>query len=145
MARKAPQPIWNPCPHVGATHAFPSFRACSPSRYAANILIEGLEPLLIDRSPDFLVVLDGELRVVRASAGLRSAVPLVTEGQEFLRSLDDASQARLRQALSLDREATGALALELVHRGREAPLAPSDPLLGLEPPFLPGGGRRSGT
>jgi len=61
-------------------------------------LVEGLESLLLDRSPDLLVVLDGDLKVIKASAGLRSTVPMVAPGEEFLRSLDDKSQARLRQA-----------------------------------------------
>jgi len=80
--------------------------------------VQGLDALLIERSPDFLVILDAEMRVVRASAGLRSAVPLVAAGEDFLRSLDDASQARLRQSLSLHHDATFSLSLELVHRGR---------------------------
>jgi diguanylate cyclase (GGDEF)-like protein len=108
-------------------------------------LIQGLEPLLIERSPDFLVVLDGELKVVKASAGLRSAVPLVAPGVEFTRSLDDASQERLRQALALDREATGALALELVHRGRERLVSASYRFFALERPFVAGVGRESAT
>ena len=54
--------------------------------------MQGLDALLIERSPDFLVVLDAGLRVVRASAGLRSAVPVVAPGEEFVRSLDEASQ-----------------------------------------------------
>jgi hypothetical protein len=97
-------------------------------------LIHALEPLLIDRSPDFLVVLDGDLKVVRASAGLRAAVPLVSAGEEFLRSLDDPSQARLRQALALDREGTAALNLELVHRGRERLVSASYRFFALERP-----------
>ena len=109
------------------------------------MVIQGLEPLLIDRSPDFIVVLDGELKVVRASAGLRSAVPLVTPGDDFLRSLDDPSQARLRQALAIDREATGALNLELIHRGRERLVSASYRFFGLERPFVAGVGRESAT
>jgi diguanylate cyclase (GGDEF)-like protein len=109
------------------------------------MVIKGLESLLIDRSPDFLLILDGELKVVRASAGLRAAVPLVSPGAEFLRSLDDASQARLRQALALDHEATGALALELVHRGRERLVSASYRFFGLERPYVAGAGRESAT
>jgi diguanylate cyclase (GGDEF)-like protein len=108
-------------------------------------LIHALEPLLIDRSPDFLVVLDGDLKVVRASAGLRAAVPLVSAGEEFLRSLDDPSQARLRQALALDREGTAALNLELVHRGRERLVSASYRFFALERPYLGGVGRESAT
>ena len=107
------------------------------------MVIHGLESLLIDRSPDFLVILGGELKVVRASAGLRAAVPLVSPGEEFLRSLDDASQARLRQALALDHEATGALALELVHRGRERLVPTAYRFFGLERPYVGGVGRES--
>ena len=44
--------------------------------------MQDLDALLIERSPDFLVILDAEMRVVRASAGLRSAVPLVAAGED---------------------------------------------------------------
>jgi diguanylate cyclase (GGDEF)-like protein len=106
---------------------------------------DGLELLLVERCPDFVVVLDGDLNVVKASAGLRSAVPLVSPGEAFLRSLDEASQARLRQALSLDREATGALSLELVHRGRERLLTAAWRFFGLERRFVGGIGREAAT
>jgi len=68
------------------------------------VLLAGLEALLVERSPDFLVVLDGEHQVVRASAVLRSAVPLVVPGADFRLSLDELSQARLSQGLSIDRD-----------------------------------------
>ena len=96
--------------------------------------MQGLDALLIERSPDFLVILDAEMRVVRASAGLRSAVPLVAAGEDFLRSLDDASQARLRQSLSLHHDATFSLSLELVHRGRERLISTTYRFFGVERP-----------
>ena len=71
--------------------------------------MQGLDALLIERSPDFLVILDAELRVVKASAGLRSSVPLVAPGESFVRSLDDPSQERLRQALSSPRSPAGSV------------------------------------
>lgn len=104
-----------------------------------------LTSLLIERCPDFVVVLDGEMRVVRASTGLRGAVPLIAPGEDFVRSLDEASQARLRQALSLDREATGALSLELVHRGRERLVTTAYRFFGLEQHLVAGIGRESAT
>jgi diguanylate cyclase (GGDEF)-like protein len=110
-----------------------------------STLIQGLEQLLLERSPDYLVILDGELKVVKASAGLRSAVPTIAPGEDFLRSLDEVSQGRLRQALALDREATGALALEMVHRGRERLLPVSYRFFGLERPYLGGVGRDAAT
>src|SRR4051794_5617546 len=73
-------------------------------RLTGGCCLSGFEALLLERSPDFLVVLDGEHKVVRASAGLRSSVPLVSEGADFARSLDEASQARLLQGLSIDRD-----------------------------------------
>ena len=108
-------------------------------------MIEGLETLLLDRSPDFLVVLDGELKVVRASAGLRSAVPLVAPGEDFLRSLDEKSQERLRQALALDHAATSALSLELVHRGKERLVTAAYRFIALEKPYVGGVGRESAS
>ena len=80
---------------------------------------DSLETAFIERCPDFAVVLDRDLRVHRASDGLRSAVPLCAPGSEFVRSVDQASEARLRQALALGREGAQALSVELVHRGRE--------------------------
>ena len=44
---------------------------------------ESLESQLVARSPDFVVVLGADLRVTRASAGLRAAVPLLEPGAEF--------------------------------------------------------------
>ncbi len=111
----------------------------------ATTVIEGLELLLVERCPDFVVVLDGDLNVVRASAGLRGAVPLVSPGQAFLHSLDDASQARLRHALSLDGDATTALTLELIHRGRERLITASYRFYALERPLVSGIGREVAT
>jgi diguanylate cyclase (GGDEF)-like protein len=108
-------------------------------------LVEGLESLLLDRSPDLLVVLDGDLRVLRASAGLRSTVPQVAPGEDFVRSLDGKSQERFRQALSMDRDATSALSLELFHRGRERMVNVAWRFFGLEPPYLGGVGRESAS
>jgi diguanylate cyclase (GGDEF)-like protein len=105
--------------------------------------LSGFEALLLDRSPDFLVVLDGEHTVVRASAGLRSSVPLVAEGADFARSLDEASQARLLQGLSIDRDGAFSLSLELVHRGRERLVTTSYRFFGLERPYVGGVGRES--
>jgi diguanylate cyclase (GGDEF)-like protein len=102
-----------------------------------------LETLLVERSPDFLVVLDGENKVIRASAGLRSAVPLVAPGADFLRSLDDASQARLSQGLSIDRDLSFQLSLELVHRGRERMITTSYRFFALERPFVAAVGREA--
>ena len=107
--------------------------------------MQGLDALLIERSPDFLVILDAEMRVVRASAGLRSAVPLVAAGEDFLRSLDDASQARLRQSLSLHHDATFSLSLELVHRGRERLISTTYRFFAVERPYLAAVGRESAT
>jgi diguanylate cyclase (GGDEF)-like protein len=105
--------------------------------------VQGLDALLIERSPDFLVILDAELRVVKASAGLRSAVPLVAAGEDFLRSVDDPSQERLRQALSLHQDATFSLSLELVHRGRERLVSTAYRFYGVERPYFAGVGRES--
>lgn len=106
---------------------------------------QGLESLFVERSPDFLAVLDGELRVVSASAGLRSAVPLAAPGADFLGSLDDASQLRLRQALTFDRDATSALSLELVHRGRERLITTAWRFFGLERPYVGAVGREAAS
>lgn len=106
---------------------------------------QGLESLFVERSPDFLAVLDGELRVVSASAGLRSAVPLAAPGDDFLGSLDDASQLRLRQALTFDRDATSALSLELVHRGRERLITTAWRFFGLERPYVGAVGREAAS
>lgn|GEM_PF-1263181 len=104
-----------------------------------------LTSLLVERCPDFVVVIDGDMRVLKASAGLQAAVPLVTPGEEFVRSLDEPSQARLRQAIGLDREATKALSLELVHRGRERLVTTAYRFFGLEQNMLAGIGRESAT
>jgi diguanylate cyclase (GGDEF)-like protein len=108
-------------------------------------LIQGLEALLIERSPDLLVVLDGDLKVVKASAGLRSAVPLVSPGEDFLQSLDEPSQGRLRQALALERDVTGALSLELIHRGKERLITTAYRFFGLERPYVGGVGREAAS
>ena len=115
------------------------------ARWGESSVIDGLTSLLLERCPDFLVVLDGEQKVVQASAGLRAAVPILAPGQDFVGSLDEPSQARLRQALSMDREVTGALSLELVHRGKERLISASWRFYGLERPFLAGIGRESAT
>ena len=108
-------------------------------------LIDGLTTMLLERCPDFLVVIDADFKVVQASAGLRAAVPVLAPGEDFLGSLDEPSQARLRQTLALDREATGALSIELVHRGKERLISASWRFFGLERPFLGGVGRESAT
>jgi diguanylate cyclase (GGDEF)-like protein len=107
--------------------------------------VQGIDALLIERSPDFLVILDADLRVVKASSGLRSAVPLVVAGEDFLRSLDEPSQARLRQSLSLHHDASFSLSLELVHRGRERLISTAYRFYGVERPYLAGVGRESAT
>jgi diguanylate cyclase (GGDEF)-like protein len=104
---------------------------------------DSLASLVIDRCPDFVVVLDADLRVVRASAGLRSAVPLVQPGEAFVRSLDEASEARLRQSLSIDRDATHGLTVELVHRGRERMVATTWHFYALDRPNVAGVGRET--
>jgi diguanylate cyclase (GGDEF)-like protein len=108
-------------------------------------LTQDLDSLLIERSPDLLVVLDGELNVIKASAGLRSAVPTLAPGQDFVRSLDDKSQTRLRQALTIDRDSTAALSLELVHRGKERLVTTAWRFFGLERPYIGGVGRESAS
>ena len=107
--------------------------------------MQGVDELLIERSPDFLVVLDADLRVVKSSSGLRSAVPLVAAGEDFLRSLDETSQSRLRQSLSLHHDASFSLSLELVHRGRERLISTAYRFYGVERPYLAGVGRESAT
>ena len=107
--------------------------------------MQGLDALLIERSPDFLVILDAELRVVKASAGLRSSVPLVAPGESFVRSLDDPSQERLRQALTMHQDGTFSLSLELVHRGRERLISTAYRFYGVERPYFAGVGRESAT
>ena len=116
-----------------------------PTRRGGRGLIDGLETLLLERSPDLLVVLDGELKVYKASAGLRSAVPLAAPGENFLASLDEKSQARLQQALSIDRDATSALSLELVHRGKERLITTAWRFFGLEKPYIGGVGREAAS
>lgn len=110
----------------------------------ASLQSRHLDSLLFERAPDFLVVLDGDLKVVSASAGLRSAVPLVAPGHEFAQSLDEPSQARLRQALSIDAQGGAlSLSLELVHRGRERLISSAYRFFALERPFFGGVGRES--
>jgi len=91
------------------------------------------------------VILDAELRVVKASAGLRSSVPLVAPGESFVRSLDDPSQERLRQALTMHQDGTFSLSLELVHRGRERLISTAYRFYGVERPYFAGVGRESAT
>jgi diguanylate cyclase (GGDEF)-like protein len=107
--------------------------------------VQGLDALLIERSPDFLVILDAELRVVKASAGLRSSVPIVAPGESFVRSLDEPSQERLRQALTMHQDGTFSLSLELVHRGRERLISTAYRFYGVERPYFAGVGRESAT
>jgi diguanylate cyclase (GGDEF)-like protein len=106
---------------------------------------ERFESVLIERCPDFLVVLDGDLRVLEASASLRSAVPLASPGHEFSLSLDEASGARLIAALSSDREGASRLPLDLVHRGRERLIATSYRFFPLEHPVVAGVGREGAS
>jgi diguanylate cyclase (GGDEF)-like protein len=101
--------------------------------------------LLIARSPDLLVVLAGELKVIKASAGLRSAVPTLGPGKDFAESLDEKSQVRLKQALTIDRDSTAALSLELVHRGKERLVTTAWRFFGLERPYIGGVGRESAS
>jgi diguanylate cyclase (GGDEF)-like protein len=108
-----------------------------------DLLPESLDRLLIDRCPDFVVVLDRELRVLRASAGLRSTVPLVQPGAEFARSLDELSEARFRQSLALDQEAAHGLTVELVHRGKERMVAAAYRFFALERSTIAGIGREA--
>ena len=107
--------------------------------------MHGLDALLIERSPDFLVILDAELRVVKASAGLRSSVPIVAPGESFVCSLDEPSQERLRQALTMHQDGTFSLSLELVHRGRERLISTAYRFYGVERPYFAGVGRESAT
>jgi diguanylate cyclase (GGDEF)-like protein len=102
---------------------------------------ERLESVLVERCPDFLVVLDRELRVLEASASLRSAVPLAAPGQEFATSLDEVSAARLIAALSSDQDGTSRLPLDLIHRGRERLIPTSYRFYPLEHPLIAGVGR----
>jgi diguanylate cyclase (GGDEF)-like protein len=105
--------------------------------------VQGLDALLIERSPDFLVILDAGLRVVKASAGLRSSVPLVSPGEDFARSFDDVSQSRLRQALAIHHDPNFSLSLELVHRGRERLISTAYRFFSVERPNFGGVGRES--
>jgi len=104
-------------------------------------LVQYLESELVERCPDLLVVLDGDLKVVRASAGLRSAVPLVQPGMEFARSLEDPYPARLAQALALERDSGVAFNLDVMHRGRERLVPATYRFYALEKPFVAGLGR----
>jgi diguanylate cyclase (GGDEF)-like protein len=111
-----------------------------------SLHLADLSSLLLERSPDFLVILDGELKVVAASAGLRSSVPLVTPGEEFARSLDEPSQTRLKQGLGIDRDGGGfSLSLELVHRGRERLITTAYRFFGLERPYMAAMGREAAS
>ena len=114
-------------------------RLCCPWGYCT--LVQYLESVLVERCPDLLVVLDGDLKVVRASAGLRSAVPLVEPGTEFARSLEDPYPARLAQALALERDSGVAFNLDVMHRGRERLVPATYRFYALEKPFVAGLGR----
>ena len=120
----------------------PPALCCESGEGGEPLALHGLEILLLNRSPDFLVILDAELKVVAASAGLRSAVPVVVPGDDFLRSLDDASKARLRQALAIE---LSALSLELVHRGKDRLIPTSYRFFSLEKPYIGGVGREAAT
>lgn len=102
-------------------------------------MVDGLERLLLERSPDFLVVLDGELKVVHASRGLRSAVPQVRRGASFLDLLDEPSRERLRQALTIDRD----VSVELVHRGKERLITTAYRFFGMDGAYIGGVGRET--
>ena len=104
-------------------------------------MADRLESVLIERCPDFLVVLDSELRVAFASASLRSAVPLASPGREFALSLDEESAGRLIAALSSDQDGASRLPLDLVHRGRERLIPVSYRFYPLEHPSIAGVGR----
>src|SRR5262249_42677961 len=99
----------------------------------------------LERSPDYLVVLDGELKVVRASAGLRSAVPLVVPGGDFLLSLDESSQARLRQAPSVGNDVASAVSRELVPRRKERLITTGYRFFSIDRPYIGGVGREAST
>jgi len=84
--------------------------------------------------------------VIKASAGLRSAVPLVAPGEDFARSLDEPSQARFRQALAIDAQGGSlSLSLELLHRGRERMITSAYRFFGLEKPYVAGVGREAAS
>jgi len=104
-------------------------------------LLHDLDSNLVERCPDLLVVLDAELKVVRASAGLRAAVALAEPGMEFARSLDAASRERFEQAMGLERDATQAFSLELTHRGRDRLVPATYRFFGLEGSLVAGLGR----
>ena len=106
---------------------------------------ERVESVLIERCPDFIVVLDRELLIIEASGALRSAVPLASPGREFALSLDEQSAGRLIAALSSDREGTSRLPLDLVHRGRERLIPTSYRFYPLEHPLTAGVGREGAS
>jgi len=101
-------------------------------------LADSLDSILVERCPDLLVVLDAELRIVRASAGLRGAVAQVDPGIPFARSLDEVSRERFEQAMALDRDATQAFSLDLTHRGRDRLIPATYRFFALEWPLLAG-------
>ena len=101
-------------------------------------MADSLDSVLVERCPDLLVVLDAELRVVRASAGLRAAVPQVEPGMEFARSLDEVSRPRFDQAMALDRDAAQAFSLDLTHRGRDRLVPATYRFFALEGPLVAG-------
>jgi len=106
-------------------------------------LVDGLDSILVERCPDLLVVLDADLKVVRASAGLHAAVALVEPGMEFAGSLDGPSRERFVQAMGLERDATQALSLELTHRGRDRLVPTSYRFFALDDALVAGIGREA--
>jgi diguanylate cyclase (GGDEF)-like protein len=84
---------------------------------------EPFDPAFVAHCPDLALVLDAEQRIVCASNGLRSLVPLCTPGGPFEATLDQASLQRLSVVLALGRQAGVALPVDLVHRGRDRPVS----------------------
>ncbi len=102
--------------------------------------------IFVERCPDFAVVLDRELKIVQASAGLRVAVAQCAPGELFARSLDVASERRFAQFIAFDRDAgSSPLGLELIHRGHQRLVTASWRFFALELGQLAGIGRESQT
>jgi len=78
--------------------------------------VQGLDALLIERSPDFLVILDAELRVVKASAGLRSSVPIVAPARASFAPSTNLRRSACGRRSPCTQDGTFSLSLELVHR-----------------------------
>ena len=108
-------------------------------------MADRMESVLIERCPDFIVVLDRELHVVEASGALRSAVPLASPGREFSLSLDEESAGRLLATLASDQEGTSRMPLDLVHRGRERLIPTIYRFYPLEHPIVCGVGREGAS